>query len=375
MKRHDHPLKSGSLGTQRTVSSFHFGMTGGGKAYIQASLHADELPGMLVAWYLKKKLAQLEADGRVTGEIILVPQANPIGTAQAILGRAIGRFELASGENFNRHYPHLSETVYPRVKFGLGDDAAENTRLIREALRHEVAAQPEGSELASLRKTLLALAVDADIVLDLHCDQRAAMHVYTGTPLWEQCEPLARLLQSDAQFLATESGDNPFDEACSQTWWEIRDRCRTDGLDIPIDMACLAVTVELRGQQDVSHALAQRDATAIIDFLSLRGLIRSDAPPVLPPLRHEATPLAGSENLMAPHPGVICLHVEPGDVVTAGQAVADVIDPVLDQVTTLTSQYGGVVYAMALHPSVMTGQTVAKVATRQAFKSGKLLTA
>jgi hypothetical protein len=375
MKRQDHPLKSGSLGTQRTVSSFHFGMAGGGKAYIQASLHADELPGMLVAWYLKKTLERLEAEGRVTGEIILVPQANPLGSAQAILGRAIGRFELASGENFNRHYPHLSETVYPRVKFGLGGDAAENTRLIREALRHEVAAQPEGSELASLRKTLLALAVDADIVLDLHCDQRAAVHVYTGTPLWDQCEPLSRLLQSDAQFLATESGDNPFDEACSQTWWEIRDRCRADGLDVPVDLACLAVTVELRGQQDVSHALAQRDAAAIIDFLSLRGLIRSDTLPVLPPLRHDATPLAGSENLVAPHPGVICLHVEPGEVVVAGQAVADVIDPVLDRVTTLTSQYGGVVYAMALHPSAMAGQTVAKVATRQAFKSGKLLTA
>ena len=43
-----------ALGTQRTLTSFHFGTAGTGeKAYIQASLHADELPGMLVAHHLR----------------------------------------------------------------------------------------------------------------------------------------------------------------------------------------------------------------------------------------------------------------------------------------------------------------------------------
>jgi predicted deacylase len=32
-----------------------------GKIYIQSSLHADEMPGMLVAWHLKQRLAELEA--------------------------------------------------------------------------------------------------------------------------------------------------------------------------------------------------------------------------------------------------------------------------------------------------------------------------
>lgn len=36
-----------------------------GQVYIQASLHADELPGMLVAWHLKQRLAELEAAGRL----------------------------------------------------------------------------------------------------------------------------------------------------------------------------------------------------------------------------------------------------------------------------------------------------------------------
>ena len=50
MRRSDHPLPGQSLGHQTTVTSLHFGTAGTRpKAYIQASLHAEELPGMLAA--------------------------------------------------------------------------------------------------------------------------------------------------------------------------------------------------------------------------------------------------------------------------------------------------------------------------------------
>jgi predicted deacylase len=67
MIHHQHPLTSSCLGTQRQLSSFHFGQPGSpaGKAYIQASLHADELPGMLTAWELKQALQVLEQEGKL----------------------------------------------------------------------------------------------------------------------------------------------------------------------------------------------------------------------------------------------------------------------------------------------------------------------
>ncbi|KJV28224.1 succinylglutamate desuccinylase [Aquitalea magnusonii] len=376
MIHHQHPLTSSCLGTQRQLSSFHFGQPGSsaGKAYIQASLHADELPGMLTAWELKQALQVLEQEGKIAGEIILVPQANPIGHAQSLLGYQLGRFELASGQNFNRHYPQLTQAVYAAVKHQLGKDAKANTALIRQAMRQHLQQLAEPTELVSLRKQLLLLAADADIVLDLHCDSNAALHVYTGTPLWPQCEPLARYLQSHAQLLATESGDYPFDEACSQTWWELEVLCRQDGLDVPIEMACLSVTVELRGQHQVAQALARQDARAILDFLCLRGLITGEAP-ALPPLPYPATPLSGSENLQAPHPGVVNFLLAPGTLVAAGQAVAEIIDPLQDKVAVLSSRYGGMLYAQELHPYATAGMTVAKVATAQSFKTGKLLSA
>ncbi|MGS0759400.1 succinylglutamate desuccinylase, partial [Roseateles sp. GG27B] len=68
-------------------------------------LHADELPGMLVAHHLRLKLGALQTAGQVLGEIILVPMANPIGLSQFHLYTHQGRFEATTGENFNRHYP------------------------------------------------------------------------------------------------------------------------------------------------------------------------------------------------------------------------------------------------------------------------------
>ena len=61
MQRQDYSLLSPSLGSHKTLTSLHFGMPGSTnrgskKVYIQASLHAEELPGMLVAHHLRALL-------------------------------------------------------------------------------------------------------------------------------------------------------------------------------------------------------------------------------------------------------------------------------------------------------------------------------
>lgn len=45
MQTQTHPLISPAVGTERQITSFHYGPRGGKKVYIQSSLHADELPG------------------------------------------------------------------------------------------------------------------------------------------------------------------------------------------------------------------------------------------------------------------------------------------------------------------------------------------
>ena len=86
MKILHHLLAESTPGTTHRLTSLHFGTPGGGpKAYIQASLHADEVPAMLVAWHLRRHLEALDAAGRLQGEVVLVPAANPIGLAQFAL--------------------------------------------------------------------------------------------------------------------------------------------------------------------------------------------------------------------------------------------------------------------------------------------------
>jgi len=369
MQTRHHPLHGSSLLTRREIISFHYGPADSGhKVYVQASLHADELPGMLVAHHLRLRLAQLENEGRLRAEIVVVPVANPMGLGQALLRMPIGRFELASGENFNRHYPALFEPVRARVEPRLGDDAQANARLVREALHGIAQALPEDHELMSQRKTLLALACDADVVLDLHCDSEAVAHLYTGTPLWPEVEPLARLLGAQASLLALESGDNPFDEACSQTWWQLADHFRGRH---PIPLGCLSVTVELRGETSVTHPQAAADAAALLDFLALRGLV--DAPvPALPPLLQPATPLNGTEVVSAPAAGVVAYHREPGEKVKAGDLIADVIDPISGEVHALHTRTDGLFFARDRVRYAVAGRALFKVAGSVPIRTGKL---
>jgi predicted deacylase len=348
-----HPLLGASLGTRRELISLHYGSAAGPKVYIQASLHADELPGMLVAHHLRRELDALEAQGLIRGQVVLVPLANPIGLSQWLLNSQHGRFDLNSGENFNRHYGDLVQAVAERVATQLGSDALQNVALIRQALRDSIAALPAETELQDLRRTLMSLSMDAEVVLDLHCDAEAVLHLYTGTDLWPQCEPLARYLGAHATLLAKESGGEPFDEACSKIWWQLHEHF--EGRH-PIPPACLSVTVELRGQRDVSHALAAADARGILNFLRHRGVI--DGP--VPGLLHGAS-------------GVLSFLRLPGEVLRAGEVLAELIDPLTAQVTELKAPVDGVLYAHINGRFVTTGTKVAKIAGQHATRTGNLL--
>jgi uncharacterized protein len=375
MKATRHPLTPPTPGTRRELLSLRYGTPGGAKAVIQASLHADEVPAMLVAHHLRGALEQLEAQGRIRGEIVLVPYANPVGLSQRALNGHVGRFELGTGENFNRHYPDLAPRVAEIVKGRLGGDTPANVALVREAARRACAEQSADGELESLRRTLLGIAIDADVVLDLHCDNEAVLHLYTSTPAWAEVEPLARLLGAEVCLLATRSGDEPFDEACSMLWPLVEDRLREVGERVSLPQACIAVTVELRGETDVDHALAQRDAAALLRYLALRGFVEGGEPGPLPELRGEALPLAGSMPVIAPRGGVLVPRQPLGARLRRGDPVADLVDPEAGTVTPVTSPCDGVLYARELRRLVHAGQRIAKVAGREPVRTGKLLSA
>jgi predicted deacylase len=369
MRQQSHPIATEDNVACFQLTSFRFGAPGTGKkAYIQASLHADEVPAMLVAHVLKRELERLESEGRIKGEIILVPAANPIGLSQVVHGIPFGRYDLANGINFNRSYKHVAADLKESLRGKLGQDADANVALIREHARRSIAAWETENATQALKKTLLGMAIDADIMLDLHCDNEAVLHLYTGTPLADHVHPLAALMGAHATLLARESGGEPFDEACSRLWWDLAQEFP----DAAIPMACIGVTVELRGEMDVRYDLADKDARALLQFLARQGVLDIALDPLPAPLA-EPTPLEGVEPIAAPHSGVLVFLKNLGDRVAVGDAVADIVNPVSGQVTTLRTTQAGILFASTAHRHLLRGMHVCKVAGRVANRRGNLL--
>ena len=361
-------LPSASLGNARVLKVIHYGdQTDGSKAYIQAGLHADEAPGFVVMHHLINLFDQADAENKIDGHIMLVPVANPIGVSQWRDEALQGRFDFFNNINFNRQYPDITDQIAERIKDRLGDTPEDNVTQIRKTAGEILDSISPSDEAAALKHQLLLLSVDADIVLDLHCDYQAVMHVYLGTPLWPDAADLSAQLGAEVTLLAEDSGVTPYDEACSRIWWQLAEKFP----DHPIPSACLAATVELRGMADVFHGQAQQDAQNIFWFLQRRGFIKGAAPEV-PPLRNDATPLRAVEHLKAKVPGVVVFLKAPGDRIDKGEVIAEIVNPLADgsksRITPVKSAVKGIVFSINSDRYARPGRILAKIAGKEPIK-------
>ena len=74
-------------GQSNVLRVLTFEGSGNGPAiYMQAGLHAQEIPGLIALDQLLPKLQRAENEGRLASTITVVPHANPIGLSQAVYG-------------------------------------------------------------------------------------------------------------------------------------------------------------------------------------------------------------------------------------------------------------------------------------------------
>ncbi len=369
-------LQQNSPGTDRHVVVHRYGRPGARpKAYLQASLHADEIPAMLVQHHLIGLLDEADRQGRILGEIVLVPVANPIGAGQVLNGMLAGRYELGGGGNFNRSWPDLAAGLADRLRDRIGADPAANVETIRAAMGENLAQLSPSTEMASLRLTLARLAYDADIVLDLHCDDEALPHLFLIPAHWPDAADLSAEIGSRATLLAEDSGGASFDEAFSTPWTRL---AAAFGPDRPIPAACLAATIEYRGRADVADELAGPDAAALFRFLQRRGLVAGDPGP-LPPALCEATRLDACDVVRSPGAGVLAYRQPLGARVKEGDLIAELVDPTAEDPRTartpIRSGTDGLLLSRRLARLVRPGDTVAKVVGTRPLphRTGRLL--
>ena len=344
-------LPSMTPGTQRSIPVLRFGKAGARpKVYMQAAIHANEMPGTMAMHHLMPLLAEADKKGLIQGEIILVPTVNPIGQAQLVGNSHAGRYNLLSYENFNRNWIDLTDAVAERVGKKLGADAEANVRTIRKAAQDSLKALKPLNELGTLRVEVQKLSCDADFVLDLHCDIYAALHLFgakndvatgTLTSLAADLGVEATLYNDPYPKALTFSGVN------SVLWARLAEQFPKAN----IPQACMSVTVEMRSQHDVSDALGQSDAQNLYRWLVRQGVVGGQAAP-LKKLKTAPAPMSGMDVGYSTCTGFLVFHVKPGAKVKKGQAICDVIDPANPNGakgrTTFTSQTDGVLFSRRL---------------------------
>ena len=365
-----------SPGTRRSLKILHYGQPGARpKAYLQAGLHADEAPGYPVLHALVQKLDRAATQGAIKGEIIVVPAANPIGLGQWRDDMLHGRFDFVNSINFNRQHLDLIDRLIEAVGPKLGNDAEKNVAAIRTCTTELIAALKPDNEAATLKQVLLSLSHDADLVLDLHCDLEALMHVYIGTPLWPAAEDLSAQMGAEATLLAADSGGTPFDEANSRPWWVLAEQFP----DHPIPPACLAATVELRGFSDVEPEMIEHDSDNLFTFLQRRGFIDGE-PGRLPTLINGATPLTGVDYVKASSAGIIIYLKKLGDRVVKDEPIARILNPLPEkddqQLVEVKSRTDGLLFSRNVERFARPGKIIAKIAGSEPLTEaeGNLLT-
>ena len=310
-----------SLGTDQTLKVYRYGVAGSRpKVYIQAGIHADELPAPLVAHHLIALLEEAEARGDVSGDITIVPVANPVGLAQSLLSDHLGRYDFASGRNYNRSYPDVSAVVLDRVEPDMTQDPEANREIVASAVRTALNEVETKSLVEALQLSLLQRACDCDIVLDLHTDSEAEMHIYLDPGNWPGAEDLAGELDAAVVMMARSSGGNPFEETAAAPWHAVRDKHGADAVPLP-----LTTVIELRGYTDASDDLAAKDANALFRFLQRRGAIAGD-PGRAPAFKGIAAPFEATELLTSPAAGVVAFKKALGASVMEGEIVAEIVD-------------------------------------------------
>jgi len=263
-------------GTERFLTVHRFGTQGARpKAYLQAALHADEWPGLMALQHLIPLLIAADEKGEITGEIVVLPFANPIGLTQRVGGAVPGRFAFDGTGNFNRNWPDLTEAAATQMDGPLTGDMSADVAMVRRALVAAVDELDRRTDTDEWRAILMGLAVDADVVLDIHCDQESLPHIYCHESHESEGRTLAAACNVPVLMLEQEAGGFSFDDALASVWRRLA--ARLDG-GSALPMANFACTLEFRGKDDVSDEFGTQDAAGIMHYLAAAGLVSGVEP-------------------------------------------------------------------------------------------------
>ncbi|MBF7073453.1 succinylglutamate desuccinylase/aspartoacylase family protein [Glaciecola sp. MH2013] len=308
----------------------------GPKVYIQSSIHGAEVQGNVVIYHLLNALKHTH----IAGEIVLVPNCNPVGTNIKAGEYTLGRFDPVNGTNWNRGYFYDEAKVdafaadLPDEKITRALAAANKIELT--SLKDEIKTQfrqqwkkaienkldePWGLGLAQqLNLTLQKLAFDADLVLDLHNGPVSTRHIYIP----EYAKTTATEFSIPHCIFIPKVFAGALDEACFCPWWTLQDALKRR-YQHHFDFGVQAFTLEMGSQEVIDFNEGAKDAEGILGFLAKRGvLLNSQYKPAK--MKRVGVNLTDYKTLFTDFGGMVEYCKKPGDLVKKGEVLAKVLN-------------------------------------------------
>ena len=309
-------------GRNMQVPVYRFiGKQHGPKVYIQSSIHGAEVQGNVVIYHLIQWLKRIP----VRGEVILVPNCNPIGTNIKAGEYTLGRFDPVNGTNWNRGYYYDRDSV---KKFARTVSAEESIESIKQRFRQKIhqGLQKQlqndwGLGLANkLNLQLQSIAANADIVLDLHNGPVSTRHIYVP----EYAKEAALHFNIPHIIFIPNVFAGALDEATFCPWWTLSELL-SKRFERQVSFGIEAFTVEMGSQEVVNFDEGEEDAEGILSYLNSRDLL-VDAHVEPKTMQRFGAPLNDYKTLFTQKGGMVEYIAKPGDHLNKGDCLAKVLN-------------------------------------------------
>lgn len=309
-------------GRNMNVPLYRFkGLQPGPKVYIQSSIHGAEVQGNVVIYHLIQWLKKLP----LCGEVILVPNCNPVGTNIKAGEYTLGRFDPVNGTNWNRGY-FYDETLVENFSTTVQEDEPNSSiksrfrELIKQRLEQKLS-ETWGIGLAQrLNLKLQQLAFDADIVIDLHNGPVSTRHIYVP----DYARDSAKLFNIPHVIFIPNKFAGALDEATFCPWWTLQNRI-SEKRHAKIDFGVEAFTLEMGSQEVIDFAEGEYDAKSILSYLTAKGCLQ-DVDFTPEKIRRVAVTLDNYKILYSQQGGMVEYIAKPGDTVKRGEVIARVLN-------------------------------------------------
>lgn len=294
----------------------------GPKVYIQSSIHGAEVQGNVVIYHLIQALQSAP----LKGEVILIPNCNPVGSNLKSGEYTLGRFDPVNGQNWNRAY-HFDQASLDQFIQQVDENA--DIKLLKARFREhvkqgidEVLAREWGVGLAQqLNLKLQRFAFDADIVLDLHNGPVSTRHIYVP----EYARESARFFNIPHVILIPNLFAGALDEATFCPWWTLQQQLTDKYPQRDWQFGVEAFTVEMGSQEVIDFQAGQQDAQSILSYLSAKGCF---AEPLYIPqnMQRHTVYLKDYKILFSQVGGIVEYLAKPGQRVKRGEVMARVLN-------------------------------------------------